>query len=58
MYNNYNNNKNNNSNNNTKGNFANDKQKKFYIIGRAFKIGNIIGATVLLFFIGRQFLGA
>lgn len=57
MYNNYNN-KNNKRDNNTKGNFANDKQKKFYIIGRAFKIGNIIGATVLLFFIGRQFLGA
>ena len=49
---------NNKDNNNSKGNFANDKQKKFYIIGRVFKIGNIIGATVLLFFIGRQFLGA
>lgn len=57
MHNSYNN-KDNNKNNNSKGNFANDKQKKFYIIGRAFKIGNIIGATVLLFFIGRQFLGA
>jgi hypothetical protein len=57
MHNSYNN-KDNNKNNNSKGNFANDKQKKFYIIGRAFKIGNIIGATVLLFFIGKQFLGA
>jgi len=57
MHNSYNN-KDNNKNNNSKGNFANDKQKKFYIIGRAFKIGNIIGTTVLLFFIGKQFLGA
>ena len=57
MHNSYNN-KDNYKNNNTKGNFANDKQKKFYFIGRAFKIGNIIGTTVLLFFIGKQFLGA
>jgi hypothetical protein len=42
---------------NNKGNFANSQQKKFYMIGRAFKIGNIIGTTVLLFFVGKHFLG-
>ncbi|MFB5600157.1 MAG: hypothetical protein ACE5SW_08035 [Nitrososphaeraceae archaeon] len=45
------------NNKNKKGNFANDQQKKFYLIGRAFKIGNIIGTTVLLFFVGKHFLG-
>ena len=40
------------------GNFVNDKQKKFYMIGRAFKVGNIIGTTILLFFVGKHFLGA
>ena len=57
MHNSYDN-KDNNKNNKIKGNFANDKQKKFYMIGRAFKIGNIIGTTVLLFFVGKHFLGA
>lgn len=45
----------NNKNNNR--NFANEQQKKFYLIGRAFKIGNIVGTTVLLLFVGKHFLG-
>lgn len=40
-----------------KGIFANGQQRKFYLIGRVFKIGNILGALVLVIFIGKSLLG-
>jgi hypothetical protein len=50
---------NNDDNNNyrEKGVFANSYQKKFYMIRRAFKIGNIAGTIVLVFFIGKSLAG-
>jgi hypothetical protein len=39
------------------GIFVNDRQRKFYLIGRAFKIGNVIGTLVLVLFIGKSLLG-
>jgi len=43
-------------NNNNRG-FVNIQQKKFYLIARAFKIGNIVGTVILISFIGKYFLG-
>jgi hypothetical protein len=40
-----------------KGVFANGYQKKFYMIRRAFKIGNIVGTIVLVLFIGKSLAG-
>jgi hypothetical protein len=37
--------------------FVNDEQRKFHLIGKAFKIGNIIATIVAIFFIGKYFLG-
>jgi len=37
--------------------FANSHQKRFYMIRRAFKIGNIAGTVVLLLFIGKSLAG-
>ncbi len=42
---------------NIKGLFANGSQRKFYLIIRAFKIGNIIGTIILVLFIGKTLLG-
>jgi hypothetical protein len=44
-------------NGSNKGIFANGPQRKFYLIGRAFKIGNILGTLVLVIFIGKSLLG-
>ncbi len=41
-----------------RGVFVNGQQRKFYLIGRSFKIGNIIGTLVLVLFIGKSLLGA
>jgi hypothetical protein len=43
--------------NNNKRGFVNVQQKKFYLIARAFKIGNIVGTVILISFIGKYFLG-
>ena len=43
--------------NNNKRGFVNVQQKKFYLIIRAFKIGNIVGTVILISFIGKYFLG-
>jgi hypothetical protein len=40
-----------------KGVFANSYQKRFYMIRRAFKIGNIVGTVVLVVFIGKSLAG-
>ena len=45
------------SSNNGGGVFANGQQRKFYLIGRSFKIGNIIGTVVLVLLIGKSLLG-
>jgi hypothetical protein len=45
------------NNDREKGVFANSYQKKFYIIRRAFKIGNIAGTVVLVLFIGKSLAG-
>jgi len=42
--------------NNNKRGFVNVQQKKFYLIARAFKIGNIVGTVILISFIGKYFL--
>ena len=42
---------------NSKGVFANGQQRKFYLIGRSFKIGNILGTLVLVLLIGKSLLG-
>ncbi|MGD1835638.1 MAG: hypothetical protein ACPKQO_07935 [Nitrososphaeraceae archaeon] len=44
-------------NNNNIGNFTSDKQRKFYLIMRAFKFGNIFATVLLILFIGIYFLG-
>jgi hypothetical protein len=41
----------------TKPLFANGTQRRFYLITRAFKIGNIVGAAVLVVFIGKSLFG-
>jgi hypothetical protein len=46
-----------NNNDREKGVFANGYQKKFYMIRRAFKIGNIVGTIVLVLFIGKSLAG-
>ena len=46
-----------NNNDREKGVFANGYQKKFYMIRRAFKIGNIAGTIVLVLFIGKSLAG-
>ncbi|MCJ7637661.1 MAG: hypothetical protein MUO21_09255 [Nitrososphaeraceae archaeon] len=46
----------NNTNNNKRG-FVNAQQKKFYLIARAFKVGNIVATIILISFIGKYFLG-
>jgi hypothetical protein len=43
--------------NNNKRGFVNVQQKKFYLIARAFKIGNIVATVILISFIGKYFLG-
>jgi len=43
--------------NNNKRGFVNVQQKKFYLIARAFKIGNIVATVILISFIGKNFLG-
>ncbi len=40
-----------------KGIFVNGQQRKFYLIGRSFKIGNIIGTLILVLLIGKSLLG-
>lgn len=55
-----NNNNNNNSNNNSNRSgkiFANEEQKRFYRIARAFKIGNILATIIIILVIGKYFLG-
>ncbi len=47
----------NNDNGNNKGLFANGPHRKFYLIIRAFKIGNIVGTIFLVLFIGKSLLG-
>lgn len=37
--------------------FINAPQRKFYLIARGFKIGNIVGTAVLVLFIGKSLLG-
>jgi hypothetical protein len=37
--------------------FANPQQRKFYILMRAFKIGNILGTIAVVLFIGKHFFG-
>jgi hypothetical protein len=37
--------------------FSNNSQKKFYMITRGIKIGNIVGTAVLVAFIGKSLLG-
>lgn len=37
--------------------FANEQQKKFYMIMRVFKFGNIFGTVALALYAGRHFLG-
>lgn len=37
--------------------FVNSQQKKFYLIGRIFKIVNVVGTIVALFFIAKYFWG-
>jgi hypothetical protein len=37
--------------------FSNDKQRKFYRITRAIKIGNVIATVILLIFIVRYLFG-
>ena len=44
-------NNNNNNNNSKKGIFVNGTQRKFYLITRAFKIGNIVGTGILVLYI-------
>jgi hypothetical protein len=46
----------NNHNNRHRG-FANDAQRRFYLVGKAFKIGNIAATVMAIFFIGKYFLG-
>jgi flagellar basal body L-ring protein FlgH len=55
MYKNKNNN--NDNNNHNKRDFVNSQQKKFYLISRAFKFGNILATIILISFIGKYFLG-
>ncbi|HEV2192691.1 MAG TPA: hypothetical protein VGR54_03625 [Nitrosopumilaceae archaeon] len=38
-------------------NFANPQQRKFYLIMRAFKIGNILGTITIALYAGKHFLG-
>jgi len=40
-----------------KGSFVNGTQRKFFIITRAFKIGNIVGAGILVVYIGKFLFG-
>jgi hypothetical protein len=42
---------------NNGGVFANRQQRKFYLIGRSFKIGNLVGTLVLVLLIGKSLLG-
>jgi len=37
--------------------FKNAEQRKFYLIIRAFKFGNIFGTVALALYAGRHFLG-
>jgi len=37
--------------------FANPQQRKFYLLMKVFKIGNIIGTIAVVIFIGKHFLG-
>lgn len=37
--------------------FKNDQQKRFYLIIRAFKFGNIFGTVALVLYAGRHFFG-
>jgi len=37
--------------------FVNGTQRRFYLITRAFKIGNIAGAAILVVFIGKTLFG-
>jgi flagellar basal body L-ring protein FlgH len=53
----YKNKNNNNDNNHNKRDFVNSQQKKFYLISRAFKFGNILATIILISFIGKYFLG-
>lgn len=46
-----------NEGNNNGGVFANGQQRKFYLIGRSFKIGNIVGTVVLVLLIGKSLFG-
>jgi hypothetical protein len=37
--------------------FSNNSQRKFYLIMRGIKIGNILGTVGLVLFIGKSLLG-
>jgi hypothetical protein len=37
--------------------FANPQQRRFYLLMRAFKIGNIVGTVVVVLYIGKHFFG-
>lgn len=39
------------------GKFANPQQRRFYLVMRAFKIGNIVSTVIVIMFIGKHFFG-
>jgi hypothetical protein len=41
----------------TGSNFVNGPQRKFFLITRAFKIGNIVGAGIMVVYIGKSLFG-
>ena len=51
------NNKNNDKKKYNTGNFVNGTQRKFFLITRAFKIGNIVGAGIMVVYIGKSLFG-
>jgi len=38
-------------------NFANQQQRRFFMIVRAFKLGNILGTVALALYAGKHFFG-
>lgn len=49
--------KNNRNNSGIKTGFSNEKQKKFYLIIKAFKFGNVAIVAVIVIFFAKSFLG-
>jgi hypothetical protein len=41
----------------TTGNFVNETQRKFFLITRAFKIVNIVGAGIMVVYVGKSLFG-